>query len=205
MPTKQILNTLLNLGGRTYTSTSPRRVLGRSSLRCIIRAVIKRSWRWTSSLTIFLRRFVVLIFFVTIMGNWREYVQQQENKHLLDLEYVQLSVPKILGLLNKVFSKRRVWGASINDSIFSSGFLMSAFVMRLFGHLIIPHQSCCPPLSSRCFRPPLYDVQVISDTRLNLSRLFFVYAFLLLLFSRSPLSYLSGVFLASLFSHGSLP
>lgn len=33
--------------------------------------------------------------------------QQKDNKHLLDLEYVQLNVPKVLGLLNKVFSKGR--------------------------------------------------------------------------------------------------
>lgn len=32
--------------------------------------------------------------------------QQKDNKHLLDLEYVQLNVPKVLGLLNKVFTKR---------------------------------------------------------------------------------------------------
>jgi hypothetical protein len=33
--------------------------------------------------------------------------QQKDNKHLLDLEYVQLNVPKVLGLLNKVFAKRK--------------------------------------------------------------------------------------------------
>lgn len=33
-------------------------------------------------------------------------LQQKDNKHLLDLEYVQLNVPKVLGLLNKVFTKR---------------------------------------------------------------------------------------------------
>lgn len=33
--------------------------------------------------------------------------KQKDNKHLLDLEYVQLNVPKVLGLLNKVFSKRK--------------------------------------------------------------------------------------------------
>ncbi|KAF9514931.1 hypothetical protein BS47DRAFT_1484790 [Hydnum rufescens UP504] len=33
--------------------------------------------------------------------------KQKDNKHLLDLEYVQLNVPKVLGLLNKVFVKRR--------------------------------------------------------------------------------------------------
>ena len=32
--------------------------------------------------------------------------QQKDNKHLLDLEYVQLNVPKVLGLLKKVFAKR---------------------------------------------------------------------------------------------------
>ena len=32
--------------------------------------------------------------------------QQKDNKHLLDLEYVQLNVPKVLGLLNKIFTKR---------------------------------------------------------------------------------------------------
>lgn len=32
--------------------------------------------------------------------------KQKDNKHLLDLEYVQLNVPKVLGLLNKVFTKR---------------------------------------------------------------------------------------------------
>jgi len=32
--------------------------------------------------------------------------QQKDNKHLLDLEYVQLNVPKVLGLLRKVFAKR---------------------------------------------------------------------------------------------------
>jgi Ras GTPase-activating-like protein IQGAP2/3 len=35
------------------------------------------------------------------------YVQQKDNKHLLDLEYVQLNVPKTLVLLNKVFAKRK--------------------------------------------------------------------------------------------------
>lgn len=34
-------------------------------------------------------------------------LQQKENKHLLDLEYVQLNVPKVLQLLNKVFAKRK--------------------------------------------------------------------------------------------------
>jgi Ras GTPase-activating-like protein IQGAP2/3 len=34
-------------------------------------------------------------------------LQQKDNKHLLDLEYVQLNVPKVLTLLNKVFSKRK--------------------------------------------------------------------------------------------------
>lgn len=33
-------------------------------------------------------------------------MQQKDNKHLLDLEYVQLNVPKVLGLLKKVFAKR---------------------------------------------------------------------------------------------------
>ncbi|EJD49780.1 Rho GTPase activation protein [Auricularia subglabra TFB-10046 SS5] len=33
--------------------------------------------------------------------------KQKENKHLLDLEYVQLNVPKVLQLLNKVFAKRK--------------------------------------------------------------------------------------------------
>ena len=33
-------------------------------------------------------------------------LQQKDNKHLLDLEYVQLNVPKVLGLLNKIFTKR---------------------------------------------------------------------------------------------------
>ncbi|GJJ08690.1 hypothetical protein Clacol_002909 [Clathrus columnatus] len=33
--------------------------------------------------------------------------KQKDNKHLLDLEYVQLNVPKVLGLLNKVFAKRK--------------------------------------------------------------------------------------------------
>jgi len=33
-------------------------------------------------------------------------LQQKDNKHLLDLEYVQLNVPKVLGLLKKVFAKR---------------------------------------------------------------------------------------------------
>ncbi|KAF7327710.1 hypothetical protein MKEN_00350500 [Mycena kentingensis (nom. inval.)] len=32
--------------------------------------------------------------------------KQKDNKHLLDLEYVQLNVPKVLGLLKKVFAKR---------------------------------------------------------------------------------------------------
>jgi len=32
--------------------------------------------------------------------------QQKDNKHLLDLEYVQLNVPKVLALLKKVFAKR---------------------------------------------------------------------------------------------------
>ena len=36
----------------------------------------------------------------------RSILQQKDNKHLLDLEYVQLNVPKVLGLLNKVFTKR---------------------------------------------------------------------------------------------------
>ena len=40
---------------------------------------------------------------VTVLTN---YLQQKDNKHLLDLEYVQLNVPKVLGLLNKVFTKR---------------------------------------------------------------------------------------------------
>lgn len=34
------------------------------------------------------------------------FLQQKDNKHLLDLEYVQLNVPKVLGLLKKVFAKR---------------------------------------------------------------------------------------------------
>ncbi|KZS88128.1 ras GTPase-activating protein [Sistotremastrum niveocremeum HHB9708] len=33
--------------------------------------------------------------------------KQKDNKHLLDLEYVQLNVPKCLILLNKVFAKRK--------------------------------------------------------------------------------------------------
>lgn len=33
-------------------------------------------------------------------------LQQKDNKHLLDLEYVQLNVPKVLGLLKKVFNKK---------------------------------------------------------------------------------------------------
>jgi len=33
--------------------------------------------------------------------------KQKDNKHLLDLEYVQLNVPKTLNLLNKVFAKRK--------------------------------------------------------------------------------------------------
>jgi hypothetical protein len=32
--------------------------------------------------------------------------QQKDNKHLLDLEYVQLNVPKVLALLNKMFTRR---------------------------------------------------------------------------------------------------
>ncbi|CCM00087.1 uncharacterized protein FIBRA_02114 [Fibroporia radiculosa] len=32
--------------------------------------------------------------------------KQKDNKHLLDLEYVQLNVPKVLTLLNKIFAKR---------------------------------------------------------------------------------------------------
>ncbi|KAM6504502.1 ras GTPase-activating protein [Amanita muscaria] len=32
--------------------------------------------------------------------------KQKDNKHLLDLEYVQLNVPKVLNLLKKVFAKR---------------------------------------------------------------------------------------------------
>jgi len=32
--------------------------------------------------------------------------KQKDNKHLLDLEYVQLNVPKVLALLKKVFAKR---------------------------------------------------------------------------------------------------
>ncbi|KAF8638345.1 hypothetical protein AX17_002365 [Amanita inopinata Kibby_2008] len=32
--------------------------------------------------------------------------KQKDNKHLLDLEYVQLNVPKVLSLLKKVFAKR---------------------------------------------------------------------------------------------------
>jgi Ras GTPase-activating-like protein IQGAP2/3 len=32
--------------------------------------------------------------------------QQKDNKHLLDLEYVQLNVPKVLALLQKIFAKR---------------------------------------------------------------------------------------------------
>ncbi|KAF8183917.1 Rho GTPase activation protein [Pholiota molesta] len=32
--------------------------------------------------------------------------KQKDNKHLLDLEYVQLNVPKVLGLLKKIFAKR---------------------------------------------------------------------------------------------------
>ncbi|KAI6038819.1 ras GTPase-activating protein [Pisolithus marmoratus] len=32
--------------------------------------------------------------------------KQKDNKHLLDLEYVQLNVPKVLALLRKVFAKR---------------------------------------------------------------------------------------------------
>ncbi|PAV16044.1 Ras GTPase-activating [Pyrrhoderma noxium] len=32
--------------------------------------------------------------------------KQKDNQHLLDLEYVQLNVPKVLGLLKKVFAKR---------------------------------------------------------------------------------------------------
>jgi hypothetical protein len=39
---------------------------------------------------------------ILIIGN----SQQKDNKHLLDLEYVQLNVPKVLGLLKKVFAKR---------------------------------------------------------------------------------------------------
>lgn len=34
------------------------------------------------------------------------HLKQKDNKHLLDLEYVQLNVPKVLGLLKKVFAKR---------------------------------------------------------------------------------------------------
>ena len=33
--------------------------------------------------------------------------KQKDNKHQLDLEYVQLNVPKILSLLNKIFSKKK--------------------------------------------------------------------------------------------------
>ncbi|KAG8799326.1 glyceraldehyde-3-phosphate dehydrogenase 1 [Serendipita sp. 398] len=33
--------------------------------------------------------------------------KQKDNKHLLDLEYVQLNVPKVLALLNKIFSKKK--------------------------------------------------------------------------------------------------
>ncbi|QRW04017.1 GTPase-activating protein [Ceratobasidium sp. AG-Ba] len=32
--------------------------------------------------------------------------KQKDNKHLLDLEYVQLNVPKVLALLNKMFTRR---------------------------------------------------------------------------------------------------
>ncbi|KAG8738058.1 glyceraldehyde-3-phosphate dehydrogenase 1 [Ceratobasidium sp. 428] len=32
--------------------------------------------------------------------------KQKDNKHLLDLEYVQLNVPKVLALLNKMFARR---------------------------------------------------------------------------------------------------
>ncbi len=34
----------------------------------------------------------------------RSVLQQKDNKHLLDLEYVQLNVVKVLALLNKVRS-----------------------------------------------------------------------------------------------------
>jgi len=33
--------------------------------------------------------------------------QQKDNNVYLDLEYVQLNVPKVLALLNKVFGKRK--------------------------------------------------------------------------------------------------
>ncbi|KZO90678.1 ras GTPase-activating protein [Calocera viscosa TUFC12733] len=33
--------------------------------------------------------------------------KHKDNKHLLDLEYVQLNVPKVLALLNKVFTRRK--------------------------------------------------------------------------------------------------
>ena len=39
-------------------------------------------------------------------NHWIITSQQKDNKHLLDLEYVQLNVPKVLGLLKKVFAKR---------------------------------------------------------------------------------------------------
>lgn len=34
-------------------------------------------------------------------------LQQKDNNVYLDLEYVQLNVPKVLALLNKVFGKRK--------------------------------------------------------------------------------------------------
>jgi Ras GTPase-activating-like protein IQGAP2/3 len=50
------------------------------------------------------RYFSVYLIFVD--SNLNFCLQQKDNKHLLDLEYVQLNVPKVLGLLKKVFAKR---------------------------------------------------------------------------------------------------
>ena len=47
-----------------------------------------------------------LFVFFTGIPNRNITSQQKDNKHLLDLEYVQLNVPKVLGLLKKVFAKR---------------------------------------------------------------------------------------------------
>ena len=45
--------------------------------------------------------------------------QQKDNKHLLDLEYVQLNVPKVLGLLKKVFAKRWTIEWAYDDAPYS--------------------------------------------------------------------------------------
>ena len=94
------------LDAQIYFLISRRQRPGRSLSHFIIKVGKRLSWRWISRLMICWRRLVYPPFCDLVLKLTWTILQQKDNKHLLDLEYVQLNVPKVLGLLKKVFNKK---------------------------------------------------------------------------------------------------